>query len=40
MALVIKVRYMDLDIEPDGAGTLPIDPLFVDLGVAIRWGSR
>lgn len=40
VALVIKVRYLDVDIKPSGAGTLPVDPIIADAAIAIRWGKR
>lgn len=40
VALVIKVSYMNLDIKPEGGDALAVNPLFADVAIAIRWGSR
>jgi outer membrane protein W len=41
VALVVKVRYMEVDLSPkDIDGSLTIDPLVVNAAVAIRWGSQ
>jgi len=37
VAIMGGIRYLNVDIKPDGAPNIPVDPLFSRLGLAFRW---